>query len=189
MPYSGLYTFYGGPSSGVRALLPLEMWRSWGLVDRTWKDGVGDGGLGLSFLSAMLRSLPEGHARCFVASALHWSSTVKEETRRSGMCVFPEEVTVAARLSKWLETWRKNPDQPVEFSQYFRRRKGWVKTGGGSRQAKEIARGSTGRSGLTQTPVLWLGPPDPFTLRCCECERALGTSLLQPCVGSGAGEP
>ena len=158
-------------------------------MDRTWKEGMGDGGLGLSFLSAMLRSLPEGHARCFVASALHWSSTVKEETRRSGMCVFPEEVTVAARLSKWLETWRKNPDQPVEFSQHFWRRKGWVKTGGGSKQAKGIARGSTGRSGLTQTPVLWLGPPYPFTLRCCECEGALGTSLLQPCVGSCAGEP
>ena len=96
---------------------------------------------------------------------------------------------MAERLSKWLETWRKNPDQPLEFSQQFWRRKGWVKTGGGSRQPKGIARGTACGSGPVQTPVLWLGPPDPFTLRCCECERALGTRLLQPCAGSDAGEP
>ncbi len=96
VPYASLYVFFGGPGLSIRPLTPIEIWRTWGLSARDWEACGGERDLDFKALHTAMRSLPEGHARCFVTAAVRLWAAVKRGARFAGMCVFEEEVTLTA---------------------------------------------------------------------------------------------
>ena len=101
----------GGPSHGVRSLLPEEVWRIQGGDRSAWAEGDTPGEN--TALRMAVQALPPKSA----AAMLTWAESLRQSTprqteARAGGCPDPREVSAWQATRRWLYAWASHPQQP-----------------------------------------------------------------------------